>query len=149
MKANRFFKILSFCPPVHAVRLGQSCRLGQHLAQDDTKYYRHFFEFFDDETNNDCIICHTLLGDVERLERRGCVLCGNSGTCPECEFLIPTMPHGLQDLRGPPPIGLPQVGDSVCLQCGWHPIFSTQQLQNHFRFIAACTLNDERERGRG
>ena len=66
MKALILNEILSFCPPVQSARLGQSCRIGQHLAQDDTKYYRHFFEFFDDETNNDCIICHTLLslGDV-------------------------------------------------------------------------------------
>jgi hypothetical protein len=44
------------------------------------------------------------------------VLCGINGACPESEFLILTMPHGLQDLSGPTPIGLPQVGDSVCLQ---------------------------------
>jgi hypothetical protein len=42
------------------------------------------------------------------------VLCGINGACPECEFLILTMPHGLQDLSGPTPIGLPHRSEIPC-----------------------------------
>jgi hypothetical protein len=66
-----------------------------------------------------------------------CVLCHNTGTCTDCEFRVPAMPHGVQDLNWPEPVGL-RVGDIVCLQCGWHPSCNAQQSRHYFRFVSAC-----------
>jgi hypothetical protein len=142
MKQWLLAKVLDFCSPKACGQLGMSCRQARELAEGDMKYYRDFEDVLDDPSSRVCTVCHAPIG---AMEESGCKLCVNTGTCRDCQFHILAMPHGVQDL-GPgwtEPLGL-RVGDTVCLQCGWHPSCSALQSRNYFRFISACKLIDER-----
>jgi hypothetical protein len=141
MKQWLLAKVLDFCSPTACGQLGMSCRQSRELAEGDMKYYRDCKYVLDDPSSQGvCTVCHAPIGAME--ESR-CVLCFNTCTCRDCEFPILAMPHGVQDLSWREPVGL-QVGDNVCLQCGWHPSCSALQSRNYFRFISACKLIDER-----